>query len=353
MTTLTRRYDIDWLRVIAIGLLFIYHIAIGFQTWGGAIGFIVNKQPWENLWVPMTMLNVWRIPLLFYVSGMGVYFAIQHRNWKQLLIERTLRIWLPFVFGFLVVVPIHMCLWQYANGWKLSYIPHPGHLWFLGNIFVYIIILLPVFVLLKKNEESHTVKRLKKWLRTPLSLVCVVIASVTEALWVNPMLYEWYAMTWHGFFLGIIAFFCGFCMILAGADFWKMMLKGKWIFLTVSVSLFIYRHLHGQVRVANYQQAIESNFWIFSVFAFSYNYLNKPSKVLNYLSQAAYPLYIIHMIFIFLASIVIFPLAIDVRLKFILVLLFTVGGALLSYEFLIKRIGFIRPLFGLKKKLRA
>jgi hypothetical protein len=35
-----RRYDIDWLRVIAIGLLLIYHVAIGFQSWGTMIGFI-------------------------------------------------------------------------------------------------------------------------------------------------------------------------------------------------------------------------------------------------------------------------------------------------------------------------
>ena len=35
-----RRYDIDWLRVIAIGLLLVYHIGIGFQPWGVFIGFI-------------------------------------------------------------------------------------------------------------------------------------------------------------------------------------------------------------------------------------------------------------------------------------------------------------------------
>ena len=33
MTKEERRYDIDWLRVIAIGLLLIYHIAIAFQPW--------------------------------------------------------------------------------------------------------------------------------------------------------------------------------------------------------------------------------------------------------------------------------------------------------------------------------
>ncbi len=112
MLTSSRRYDIDWLRVIAIGLLLIYHIAIAFQPWGVMIGFIANKKPWQALWIPMTMLNVWRIPLLFFVSGMGVYFAIQNRNWKQLIQERAKRILLPFLFGMFFVVPIHVYLWQ-------------------------------------------------------------------------------------------------------------------------------------------------------------------------------------------------------------------------------------------------
>ena len=79
MLTSNRRYDIDWVRVIAIGLLLIYHVAIGFQSWGIMIGFIANEKTWESLWIPMAMLNVWRIPLLFFVSGMGTYFAIQNR----------------------------------------------------------------------------------------------------------------------------------------------------------------------------------------------------------------------------------------------------------------------------------
>ena len=37
--------------------------------------------------------------LLFFVSGMGFYFAMRKRNWKQLMLERTKRILLPFLFG--------------------------------------------------------------------------------------------------------------------------------------------------------------------------------------------------------------------------------------------------------------
>ncbi len=41
---INRRYDIDWLRVITIGLLLIYHIAIGFEPWGVFIRFIQNEN---------------------------------------------------------------------------------------------------------------------------------------------------------------------------------------------------------------------------------------------------------------------------------------------------------------------
>ena len=112
MTTAERRYDIDWLRVIAIGLLLVYHIGIVFQPWGVFIGFIQSDQPLESLWAPMSMLNIWRIPLLFFVSGMGVFFSIRSRNWKQLILERTRRILLPFLFGMVAIVPAHIFLWQ-------------------------------------------------------------------------------------------------------------------------------------------------------------------------------------------------------------------------------------------------
>jgi hypothetical protein len=51
-----RRYDIDWLRVIAIGLLIIYHIGIGFQPWGVFIGFIQNEKPLEWLCLENTFV---------------------------------------------------------------------------------------------------------------------------------------------------------------------------------------------------------------------------------------------------------------------------------------------------------
>lgn len=348
MSNVNRRYDIDWMRVIAIALLLVYHVAIGFQSWGMMIGFITNSKPWESLWMPMTMLNVWRIPLLFFVSGMGVYFAIQTRNWKQLLLERGRRILVPFLFGVLFIVPLHIYIWQWYYHFDWSYAPNPGHLWFLGNIVVYVVVLSPIFFYCKSRTQGPFVAWIKKIFGNPLGILLVMGVFIVEVLLVNPTPFELYAMTWHGFFLGLLAFFFGFCFVLCGPAFWNMILKGRWLFLAVAVFLFVIRLLYFQPNVPNYLLSIESNAWIISFFAFSYKYLNRPSKALRYLSQAVYPIYILHMIFLYLGSYLIFPLKIDVHIQFFLVLLFTIVGCFLAYEFLIRRIRFIRPLFGLK-----
>lgn len=347
MATLDRRYDIDWLRVIAIFLLLIYHIAIGFQSWGIMIGFITNTEPWDSLWIPMAMLNVWRIPLLFFVSGMGVYFALQNRNWKALLTERTRRIAIPFVFGVFFIVPIHTYLWQYYYDWEITYTPDPGHLWFLGNIFAYVIMLSPVLIYLNRNENGMLATSIKKGLSTPFGLLFITASLILEAVLVDPAAYEMYAMTWHGFFLGLLAFLSGFSFVLSGQAFWSVMLRWRWLFVIGAIGLFTYRLMQFQMQVPSYLQVIESNLWIFSVFAFGYRYLNRPGLALRYLSQAVYPVYIIHMVFLFIGSLLIFPLTLNAQLKFILLLLFTIAGCLLFYEFIIRRVSVLRPLFGL------
>lgn len=41
--TSTRRYDLDWLRVIAFGLLIFYHVGMYYVTWGWHV-----KSPYES-----------------------------------------------------------------------------------------------------------------------------------------------------------------------------------------------------------------------------------------------------------------------------------------------------------------
>lgn len=346
-----RRYDIDWLRVIAIGLLLIYHIAIVFQPWAMFVGFIRSEEPMEGLWKPMTMLNVWRIPFLFYVSGMGVYFAIRKRNWKQFLLERSVRILIPFVFGMMAITPLHTFIFQAHYKLPLDYFSHPAHLWFLGNIFVYVLLLLPLFFYLKKQKEDSRFRRgLSAFMSNPLGPLSISLFFILEVLIVKPQVFELYAMTLHGFVLGLLAFLFGFLFVYSGKAFWQTVLKWRWLYMALAVVLYAMRLREFGMQSPGYLMAIESNLWIFTLLGFGYRYLNKPSSALSYLSQAAYPVYIIHMFVLYGGAMIILPLDVPVMLKFTLIVIFTFVVCSLIYEFLIRRVGFLRPLFGLKWK---
>ncbi|MGB8374709.1 MAG: acyltransferase family protein [Salegentibacter sp.] len=348
-----RRYDIDWLRVIAIGLLLIYHIAIIFQPWAMFIGFIRSDELMEGLWKPMSMLNVWRIPLLFYVSGMGVYFAIQKRTWKELLLERSKRILLPYIFGIIAIVPLHFLLFQKYYHLPFEYYAHQGHLWFLGNIFAYVLILLPIFIYLKKIRNSRLMKGVSSLMGHPLGPLSVSIFFALEAILVRPQVFEMYAETWHGFFLGMLAFFFGFLFVYSGKTFWQTIRKWRWLYLGLALTLYMIRLIMFNLETPGYLMAFESNCWILTIFGLGYKFLNKPSSTLTYLSQAAYPVYIIHMFVLYAGAIVILPLEIPVFLKFVAIVIFTGIGCFLIYEFIIRRISILRPLFGLKWKFKV
>jgi len=342
----TRRYDIDWLRVIAIGLLMIYHVAIVFQPWGLMIGFISNEQSWEGVWLPMTMLNVWRIPILFFISGMGVYFSFRNRNWKQLLAERSLRILVPFAFGAFAIVPLYVFILQHYQEWTIKYIPDTGHLWFLGNIYSYVLLALPLLYYVKKYENKRWVQLIKSIFSSPLGLVLIVAFFVMETALVKPDIYELYAKTWHGYILGLIGFLAGYCLALNGSTSFKMLAKFKWIFLLLAVILFAARTLKLELTLPKIWMPIESCVWIFSILGLGYQYLNFNHKILSYLSKAAYPVYILHMVFLGLSASFVLPFNLLVSLKFFFVFTGTITGSLGCYE-LIKRIKYFRVLFGI------
>ncbi|WP_273273275.1 hypothetical protein [Maribacter polysiphoniae] len=120
------------------------------------------------------------------------------------------------------------------------------------------------------------------------------------------------------------------------------------MYIGLAAVLFGIRYFIFATEAPGYLTAIESNSWIFGVFGLGYKYLNKPSKTLNYLCQAAYPVYIIHMFVLYTGALFILPLEIPILLKFIGIIAFTGMVCFLIYEFVLRRIGFLRPLFGLK-----
>ncbi len=344
-----RRYDIDWLRVFAIALLLIYHMAIVFQPWGKQIRFIQSVETSDAIWIPMSLVNIWRIPLLFFVSGMGVCFALRKRDWKQLLVDRAKRILLPLVFGSFLIVPIHVFLFQKYYEQDIAYSPNVGHLWFLVNISIYVTQVIG-FAFLDQNYNYKFFNIVRRFLKYPYLIYLFIIPFILEAVITNPDYFATFVGDGHGFLIGMFAFFFGFLFVAIGDAFWNAVDKMKNVSLAIAFSLYLIRLFYFELNGPNYLTSIESMNWIFAIFGFAYKFLNKPSKYLSYLSQSVYPVYIVHMIFLFWGSYLILPLKLSLEINLVLITLFTFIGSFGIYELVIKRIGFIRPLFGLKSK---
>ena len=344
-----RRHDVDWLRTLALGLLIIYHVVITFQPWGWMTGFIVNDQPIEWLWPLMSIINVWRIPILFLISGMGVRFAMQRRTWLKLLEDRTIRILVPFVFGFFFIAPIIVVFATRFYSGETIYIPGAGHLWFLANIFLYVICLLPLLTYWKNHPDNFVLRILSSLFRQPLGLFVLVLPVMLEAVLLNPgENFVVYAETWHGFWLGMVCFLTGFIFISLKDVFWDAVKGIRWIALILAFGLYLTRMW--EVRpdeTLNALLGLESMTWMLAILGFGSMYLNQGSSTQRYWSKAVYPVYIVHLPIQFILAFYIVPLSLAPEIKLILLLVGTFGFSILFYE-VIRRIKWVRPLFGLK-----
>ena len=357
-----RRYDVDSIRIIALILLIFYHISISFQRWALEISFIKNDATLEFLWIFMMLINIWRIPILFIVSGMGVYFAMERRNWKELLDDRTLRIFLPLIFGSIFIYPICPIIFNIYYKKPIFYFPFPGHLWFLINIYFYVLIFLPIFNYLKNNPNnliSNFVINIRKF---PLAIIFILgFPIVISTILINPKDFPAFAFTTHGFIIGFICFFNGFLFVSIKKYFWDSITKIKFQTLFIAIILYIIRlanlinnesqnePLISSLLIINALTAFEATNWILSILGFSAKYLNKPSKLLAYLTSSVYPVYIVHMPIQFLFSALIFRLNINTSLKLVMILIATYSISFLIFE-IIKNIRYLKVLFGMKNK---
>ena len=145
----------------------------------------------------------------------------------------------------------------------MVYTPHPVHLWFLGNIFIYVVLLSPLFFFLKKNEHGRINRWLVNLFKNPLGLLLIAAVFIIEAVLTKPEIYETYAMTSHGFLLGLLAFLFGFIFVYTGDTSWKSLLKWRWVSLFTAVTLFVIRYLAFDLQPPYYLLVPESCSWIF------------------------------------------------------------------------------------------
>ncbi len=371
----TRRHDLDWLRVIVFGLLIFYHVGMFFVPWGW---HIKNNEIYNWLKVPMSFVNQWRLPILFVISGMGTAFALGKRTISQFIKERNTRLGVPFIFGMLVIIPPQVFVERVINEqFQGSYFDfwfgpafqgiYPDgnlswhHLWFLPYLLVFSMLLAPVFGWMRSHPENGLIKRFRSLIqRNPFNLFLLVIPLYLYESLVEPFFNITHNLVWDwfNFISSLTLFFYGFLLISVKNDFWKAVDKIKFhtLFIGIvcfSAQLIIWFNFEDGYVVHFTEAAFKTTnlwAWILTIFGFSAKWLNQPSSSLDYANRAVYPFYILHQTITIVIAFFIYDLSWGLVPKALILLIGTFGGAWFIYEFLIRRISLLHPLFGLKNK---
>lgn len=97
-----RRYDLDWVRILAFMLLIFYHVGMYYVTWDWHV-----KSPYaSNTIEPLMMLtSPWRLTLLFLISGVATGYLLDAQGVHNFLGSRSVRLLVPLAFGMAVIVP--------------------------------------------------------------------------------------------------------------------------------------------------------------------------------------------------------------------------------------------------------
>lgn len=375
--TYERRYDLDWLRVLAFTLLILFHTGMMFNNWNW---HVKNPETSSLLEYVMRFLNQWRMPLLFFISGAAVWFAMEKCSTAKFALERLKRLLVPLVFGMLVVIPPQVYFERRFQGQEFSSFgefyktvlelnPYPEgnfswhHLWYLPYILLFSLLMLPVFRFFKSERGRQILRSWTDRLSTRdlyiLGFVPIAISEIClRPFW--PDNFHNLVDDWAHFTSTLIIFCFGF--VLASSEtIWPRIEQGRRRLLalgTITVAILYlcwYTDLELPILGTEFYRIIRSAniwFWVLTVLGYGSKYLRRDSRFLRYSNQAVYPFYILHQTITVAVGYYLVDWEAGIPLKFLALATATFLGSWVLYEFPIKRVSLLRPLFGLKMNNR-
>ena len=366
-----RRYDLDWIRVGAFGLLILYHVGLAYGVYGWHI-HSVHTFEWMREAILVT--NPWRLTLLFLVSGAALRFMTFRRSPREVARARFARLAPPLLFGAVVLVPIQSWIEAMDKGgwpgglagfaaWMVHEFSWSGladgvpvnHLWFIVYIAAYSV----VTVLLWR--QPGLIPRLGDFLERALKGPRVLIVPILYLIAIRILLFPWFGITntihwdWYNHALSLAAFVLGFC-IVGREGIWADIERYRWQALglaAVALPIMMLQVWHpggrafwGVPKAIVY--GIDQWAVIVAILGFGSRHLrDRGGPVVKYLTEATFPLYLAHQTVLVAAVWVIRPANLPAPIEALSLVLITFLGSLAIYE-IVKRIAIIRPLWGLK-----
>lgn len=387
-----RRYDIDWLRVVAMLAVFFFHCTRFFDTEGW---HLKNSEQSDLIFVSMRgLIWPWVMELFFLLSGVGSWYALKSRTGGTYLRERFTRLLIPlYTVGLIILLPLQFYFELYTNSgyrgnfwqiipryfssfelpsitsWPDTLFPFPfsGHLWFLQYLFLISLISLPLLIYLKSGQGQRYVGMLAGWFEgrwgiyffvIPLALVLIGLRGLFEAQ------RSWADLLWY-----MIFFIIGY-IIPSDKRFTEAIKRHGWVCL----ALWIVGYIGGiglLVLVLGYDPfpGHEPFSWMYIVYQIIWSicswsavvfmlsigarYMNSGHKVLAYGNEAVLPFYLFHQTIILLVGFYVIRWNLGILAKLLMVIAISFPLILALYELLVRRFNLIRFFFGMRPREKS
>lgn len=365
-----RYYDIDWLRVLGMIGIFIFHNARFFndEDW-----HVKNMVDDFGMTVFVAILNQFIMPLFFILSAYAIYYSLKRRTGGEFMRERLTRLLVPLVFGIFTHIILQVYIervshgqftgsfWQFIPQYFEGFYGFGGnfawmglHLWYLLMLFLFSWLTLPLFI--KWRNGNRFMSRLAEmfakpgmpfFLFVPVALVEMIVNQFPDSIGMRAF-GGWSPFTY------LTIFILGYVLVM-NDRYRDAIERQRFLSLTLSlVALFGGFYLVLGMDVSTYSPAFSwirgfnTWAWLLTFLGFASRHLNFSNRFLSYANDAVLPFYILHQTVIVTLGFFIADWGIAVFPKFLFMVVVNFAIIMILYEFLVKRIGVLRYLFGMK-----
>ena len=395
----TRRGELDLLRaLVVVGLVF-FHTAVIF----GAGEFPVKADA-ENRGVTVVLAfgATWGMPLLFFISGMGICYALGSRSATAFARERLRRLGIPLVTGLLTLVPLQVYLGlrragdpsSYADFYRRFWDVRPmlnvplvltaapdgvfetGHLWFLVCLLAFSLLLLPGFVFLRAPRGARVAGWLAGLLGRPGALFLPALPLVAVEVGLGS---EVGYGAWN---LGSYALFLGYGFLAARSDGIGEVFQRQWR-AAAALGVLLFAATGGAYAAAGGHgdpftdmdlpsmafrllKSVDGWAWVVAILGLARSRMasrrrspartaagqrGRPSVVARlgaYANEAVLPFYVLHETVVVVVAYSMLAWPIGAAAQYCLIAFASLAATVLVYDLGVRRTTVTRVLFGLK-----
>ncbi len=373
-----RKYELDWLRVLSILVVFLYH-STRFFNLGDWHVKNVDTYVWVEIW--NLFATRWMMPLFFIISGASLFYAIgKSGGWPRFYVDKFLRLMIPVLFASVTHSALQVYLERLTHGQFsgsfLSFLPeyfngiylgigmpgnfanHGMHLWYLFFLFLYGLICYHLFIWLKAGGRE-VLNRITSLFAIPglIYLWFVLPFLVMKALIPQAVL-DVGSGGW-GFLYYIWFLISGF--LIVSSDRLQHNIKNqRWISLLLGVvlmSAYLYQlfspsRVVFQAWISDWIYSLLSFFsawcWLFAILGFGMRYLAFDRPILRYTNEGVLPFFILHQTVLLGIGYFIMTWEIHDVLKWAIVFTSSFIIIIALYTLLIRKFELFRFLFGMK-----